>query len=171
VAAIVLLAASSIGREGLETTLFLFAGSTTGASGTSFVLGGLLGFAIAAAIGVGIYQGSSRIPLKPFFLVSGIVVIVLAAGLVTNSIAKLHEAAILTDIGDRPWDMDTTISITSTEGKFLNTLLGYDSAPSTLQIGLYWTYLVAAGVAFVVLPASRRPNPAASTPLPSTPPA
>lgn len=168
VAAVVLLAASSVGREGLETTLFLFAGSSTGASGTSFVFGGIIGFAIAAAIGVGIYHGSTRIPLKPFFLASGVVVIVLAAGLLSSSVAKLHEAALLTDIGARPWDTDTTISITSTEGKFLNTLLGYDSAPATLQIGLYWTYLLGAGSAFVLLPGRRKAKPVAATPLAST---
>ena len=168
VAAVVLLAASSVGREGLETTLFLFAGSSTGASGPGFVFGGIIGFAMAAVIGVGIYHGSTRIPLKPFFLASGIVVIVLASGLLSNSVAKLHEAALLTDIGARPWDTEMTISITSTEGKFLNTLLGYDSAPSTLQIGLYWTYLLGVGSAFVLLPAGRRVKPAAAAPLPST---
>lgn len=168
VAAVVLLAASSVGREGLETTLFLFAGSSTGASGPNFVLGGIFGFAIAAVIGVAIYHGSTRIPLKPFFLASGIVVIVLAAGLLSNSVAKLHEAALLTDIGARPWDTDTTISITSTEGKFLNTLVGYDSAPSSVQIGLYWTYLLGVGSAFVLLPAGRRAKPVAAAPLAST---
>lgn len=167
VMAIVLLAASSVGREGLETTLFLFAGSTTGASGPDFLLGGLLGFAIAAVIGAGIYHGTSFVPMRPFFLVSGIVVIVLAAGLVSNSIAKLHEAALLHNIGDRPWDTDQVVSITSTEGKFLNTLLGYDSAPSTLQIGLYLSYLVVAGGAFVLLPAAKRPARPLSGALPA----
>src|SRR5579875_1511878 len=50
VAALVLLAASSVGREGLETTLFLFAGSKNGEGGLPFLLGGVLGFAVAAAI-------------------------------------------------------------------------------------------------------------------------
>lgn len=155
VAAMVLLAATSVGREGLETVLFLFAGSTTGDSGVMFILGGLLGFGVAALIGVGIYHGSSRIPLRPFFMASGVMVLVLAAGLLANSVVKLYEAALITNLGDRPWDTDHVISITSTLGKFLNTLLGYDSAPSMLQIGLYWSYLVAALALFVFMPVLR----------------
>jgi high-affinity iron transporter len=157
--ALVLLAATSIGREGLETTLFLFAGSANGGAGARFILGGILGFAAAAAIGVAMYHGSKRIPLKPFFLVTGLVLIVLAAGLLANSVVKLYEAAIITDLGNRPWDTESFISITSTTGKFLNTLLGYDSAPSMLQIGLYWSYLLVAAVTFITLPRLKRRGP------------
>jgi high-affinity iron transporter len=153
--AVVLLAASSVGREGLETTLFLFAGSTTGGSGFQFVMGGILGFAIAALVGVAMYHGARRIPLKHFFNVSGVAVIVLAAGLLATSVVKLYEAAIITNLGDRPWDTERYISITSNLGKFLNVLLGYDSAPSMLQIGLYWSYLLLVGAAFLFWPTRR----------------
>ncbi len=160
VTAMVLLAASSIGREGLETTLFLFAGSTN-SSGAPFILGGVLGFSVAAIIGVGIYHGSSRLPLKQFFTFSGVAIIVIAAGLLANSVVKLYEAALITNLGDRPWDTDHLLSITSNTGKFLNTLLGYDSAPSMLQIVLYWGYLVIALGLFLFMPISKPPRQAA----------
>ena len=171
ITALVLLAATSIGREGLETVLFLFAGSTTGTSGAEYLLGGALGFGVAAFIGVGIYHGTSRVPLKPFFMASGIVVIVLAAGLLANSVVKLYEAALITNLGERPWDTENYISITSTFGKFLATLLGYDSAPSLTQIGLYWGYLLVALAVFIFMPI-RRPSPAkpVGTPRLSEPP-
>ncbi len=165
VAAIVLLAASSVGREGLETTLFLFAGSTTGNSGIQFVLGGVLGFAIAAVVGVGIYHGSSRIPLKQFFTASGVAVIVLGAGLLANSVVKLWEAALIGNLGSRPWDTEHIVSMTSDFGKFLSTVLGYDSAPSMLQIALYWSYLLIIGGAFLFLPLGRKPKPVVSRPV------
>lgn len=173
VTALVLLAATSIGREGLETALFLFAGSTTGASAAQYWLGGALGFAVAAFIGVGIYHGTSRVPLKAFFMASGVVVIVLAAGLLANSVVKLYEAALITDLGVRPWDTDRYISITSTLGKFLSTLFGYDSAPSLTQIGLYWGYLLVALAVFIFMPIKRRsPSNATATPrLQERPPA
>jgi high-affinity iron transporter len=169
VTAVVLLAASSVGREGLETTLFLFAGSTTGGSGTQFVLGGVLGFVIAVVVGVAIYHGSRRLPLKHFFNVSGVAVIVLAAGLLATSVVKLYEAAILTNLGDRPWDTEKYISITSNLGKFLNALLGYDSAPAMLQIGLYWSYLLIVGALFIFLPLGSKPRPKRAAAMPSSP--
>lgn len=170
-AALVLLAATSIGREGLETVLFLFAGSTTGASASQYWMGGALGFAVAAFIGVGIYHGTSRVPLKPFFTASGIVVIVLAAGLLANSVVKLYEAALITNLGDRPWDTENYISITSTFGKFLATLLGYDSAPSLMQLGLYWGYLVIALGVFIFMPIRRgsAPEPVGAQRVPELP--
>jgi len=163
--AIVLLAATSIGREGLETTLFLFAGSTTGSSGMTFVLGGLLGFGLAGLIGLAIYQGSARIALKPFFTVSSMVILVLAAGMLSNSVVKLHEAALIDNLGVRPWDFDHIISITSTPGKFLSTLLGYDSAPSLLQMVLYGSYLATTVAAYLFLPNGDRGRRAGKIPV------
>ncbi|MBI5285587.1 MAG: FTR1 family protein [Chloroflexi bacterium] len=154
VMALALLAFSAVAREGIETTLFLFAGSTNAGSATQFVGGGVLGFAIAGAAGVVLYYGAARLPLRQFFLVSGVVVVVLAAGMLANSLAELHDAALIGDIGSRPWDTESTISMTSTMGKFLHTVLGYDSAPATMQIGVYWTYMVAVLGAFLFMPAS-----------------
>lgn len=157
VVALALLAFSSVGREGLETALFLFAGSTNAASGAQYLIGGGLGFAIAAAIGVTLYYGVAQLPLKQFFLGTGIVVIVLASGLLANGLSALHIAAILTNLGPRPWDTESTISMTSTLGKFLSTVLGYDSAPTMGQIGAYLSYLIIALGAYVLLPAGKAP--------------
>lgn len=159
VTALALLAFSAVAREGIETTLFLFAGSTN-TSGAQFVAGGVLGFAIAGAVGVACYYGAARLPLRQFFLVTGVIVVVLAAGMLANSLNALHEAALLTDLGSRPWDSETTISMTSTMGKFLHTVLGYDSAPAMAQIVAYWAYTVVVLGAYLFLPTRtpRRPR-------------
>jgi len=151
VAALVLLAFSAVAREGIETTLFLFAGSTN-TSGAQFVTGGVLGFAIAGAAGIVLYYGAARLPLKQFFLVTGIIVVLLAAGMLANGLNNLHNAALLTNLGSRPWDSETTISMTSTMGKFLHTVLGYDSAPAMAQIVAYWAYTVVVLGAYLFIP-------------------
>jgi high-affinity iron transporter len=150
-----LLAFSSVGREGVETTLFLFAGSTNADSGRAFTAGGIAGFAIAGCIGVALYYGGSRLPLRQFFLISGAVVVTLAAGLLANSLSALHHAALLNNLGPRPWDTEATISMTSTIGKFLHTVFGYDSAPTFAQIVAYWTYLIVVLAAYFSLPLRR----------------
>ncbi len=160
-AALVLLAFSSVGREGVETALFLFAGSTSQSSNLAFAGGGVAGFALAAALGVVLYYGSSRLPLRQFFLASGIVLMVLAAGLLANALGNLHQATLISNLGNRPWDTDTTISMTSNLGKLLHTLLGYDSAPAVSQIAVYWGYLVVVASAYLFWPLRlRRPVPA-----------
>lgn len=155
VLALSLLAFSAVAREGFETVLFLFAGSTNATSGIEFWAGGGLGFAIAAIGGVVLYYGAARVPLRQFFLASGIAVIVLAAGLLSNGLSELREAAILPDLGSRPWDTESFIPMTSTMGKFLHTVLGYDSAPLMAQIVLYWGYLLLVLAAYVALPAPK----------------
>jgi high-affinity iron transporter len=169
VLALSLLAFSAVGREGLETALFLFAGSQNQGSESAFFAGGLLGFGAAAAAGVVLYYGAARLPIRQFFLASGVLLIVLAAGMLSNALTELNEAALLNNLGARPWDTEATLSMTSSLGKFLHTLLGYDSAPAMAQIVIYWSYLLAALVAYIFVPipgqqpaAARRPISAAA---------
>lgn len=150
VAALVLLAFTSVGREGLETALFLFAGSSNGSEDAAFVLGGVVGFALAACAGAVIYYGAARLPIRQFFSVSALLLMVIAAGLLSNALTELHEATVIRELGSRPWDTEGLISMTSPLGKYLHTLLGYDSAPALSQIALYWTYLIAAIAAYFV---------------------
>ena len=112
-----------------------------------------------------LYYGAAKLPLKQFFLVSGVVVIVLAAGLLANGLSAIcTRRRCSTDLGSRPWDTETTIPMTSTMGKFLHTVLGYDSAPAMAQIVAYWTYLIVVLSAYLLLPVSRPPKPSAIEP-------
>ncbi|MBI2724296.1 MAG: FTR1 family protein [Chloroflexi bacterium] len=162
VLALALLAFTAVGREGIETSLFLFAGSTNASSGFQFWGGGALGFAIAGAAGVVIYYGAARLPLRQFFLVSGVVVIILAAGLLSNGLAALQAAGVIDTLGTRPWDTEATISMSSSFGKFLNTVLGYDSAPAVWQIIPYWAYVTVVAGAYVFAPSGKPPRPRVS---------
>jgi high-affinity iron transporter len=150
--ALSLLAFSSVGREGLETALFLFAGSTRQGSDLGFAAGGVIGFVIAGGAGAVLYYGAARLPIKHFFSISGLVLMIMAAGLLTNALAELHGATIIPDLGVRPWDTDNFLPMTSSLGKFTHTLLGYDSAPAISQIVLYWSYLALATSAYLAWP-------------------
>jgi len=161
--ALVVLAFSAVAREGLETVLFLFAGARN-ASAADYLLGGVAGFGIAAAIGYGVYRGSSRLPLRQFFLVSGVVLIVLAAGLISNALRELGEAQLILNQGPRPWDTDAFLSMNTDFGRFLATVFGYDSAPTLMQIVAYWSYLLGTLSFFLLGTVLFRPRrPAATT--------
>lgn len=148
-AALVLLTFTAVAREGLETVLFLFAGSSSQSGSTALYLaGGVAGFAVAAVLGYVVYRGSRVLPMRQFFSVTGIAVIVLGAGLISNGLAELRESGLIASLGARPWDTEGLVASTSTLGKFLHTLFGYDSAPTWGQIAIYWTYLVAGLTAF-----------------------
>jgi high-affinity iron transporter len=82
---------------------------------------------------------------------------ILAAGMLTNSLTELHEATIISDLGSRPWDTEEMLPMSSDLGKFSHTILGYDSAPAMSQIVLYWSYITFAVVAYFALPLIIRP--------------
>lgn len=68
-------------REGLETVLFLISAETASSSGSSVVLGGLLGLVVAAVLGRLVYLGGNKLNLALFFRVTGILLLLFAAGL------------------------------------------------------------------------------------------
>lgn len=153
------LAFTAVAREGVETALFLFAGATTARaeSAALFWAGGAAGFAIAGALGYLVYRGAHALPLNHFFTVTGVIVLVVAAGLLSNGVAALQVSQVIANLGPRPWDTDALLSLTTTPGKFLHTLVGYDPAPTWGQIVLFWGYLGGGlGLFFVGMRTPRR---------------
>lgn len=132
-------------REGLETVLFLAAGAGTAASGGAYAAGALAGGATAAFLGFLLYRGSLRLNLRLFFSITGWMIIVAAAGMVANGIKELHEAGVIPRVVSAVWDTYHILPDTSTLGRFLSALFGYDPTPSLIQVTGYVSYLVLAG--------------------------
>ena len=165
-----LLAFTAVGREGLETVLFLFAGSASADDVFVYWLGAGVGLAIAAAIAYIVYAGSARLPLAAFFNVTGVLLVVLAAGLLVNGLKELHEMRAVPNLGPRVWDTYHLVADNSDFGRFLSTVFGYDSSPFLGLVIAYGAYLVST-LAFFLSGlrrpgASRRPEVAAGAPAP-----
>ena len=141
---LVLLAFVAVVREGIETVLFLFAATRVAESAVLFTVGGLLGLAIAIAIGYSIYKGTSRLNLRTFFTVTSLVLIVFAAGLLAHGIHEFHEAGIIPPVVEHVWDINTIIPEKSTFGRFLTAIFGYNGNPSLVEVAAYSVYLVLA---------------------------
>lgn len=81
-----------VGREGLETALFLFA-STEDSGAAVAVIGGVVGLIAAIALGVAFYQGALKLDLSRFFTITSVLVIAFAAYLIFGGLHELGEAA------------------------------------------------------------------------------
>jgi high-affinity iron transporter len=130
-------------REGWETALFLFAISE---SSTPWVtaIGAVAGLAISVTLGVGLYLGSRRLNLRQFFTVTGILLIVFAAGLLAHAVHEFQEAGILPMTVEHVWNTNGVISEDSTTGEFLTALFGYNGNPSALEVAAWAGYLAIA---------------------------
>jgi len=146
--ALALLSFTAVGREGLETVLFLFAGVAVSKSALLYWLGAGLGLMAAVALGYLIYIGTARLPLKAFFTVTGVALIVLAAGLLTNGLKEFHEMGLIPGLGVRVWDTYDILPDNSTLGRALSAVFGYDSSPFMGQVVAYVGYLAPALVLF-----------------------
>jgi high-affinity iron transporter len=135
------LAFVSILREGIETVLFLGSASFT-SSGIQLLIGGGLGLGLAVLVGVAIMKYSVRLDLRTFFNVTGILLILFAAGLVGRSILEFQEAGVVAPVIEHVYDVNWLINGQSNAGSILTALLGYDASPSLAEILGYIGYWV-----------------------------
>ena len=142
-------------REGLETALFLLGASKT-SSPLATTVGGVLGLVAAIIIGRLIYQGSRRIRLSMLFNVTGVFLILFAAGLLAHGLHEFQEAGFAPVIIEEVWNTNGVIDEKSTAGSLLKGIFGYNGNPSLLEVVAYPAYLALA-MGFFVMP-SRRPR-------------
>src|SRR5262249_20105441 len=89
----------AVGRAGLETALFLWTNINNADSSTQPIIGAVLGLATAALLGYLLYRGGLRLNLKRFFTITGIALIVVAAGVFGYGFHDLQEASVLPGLG------------------------------------------------------------------------
>lgn len=126
-------------REGAETVLFV-AGSLTGGgpvAGSAVLLNGALGLAAGALVGVVLYAGLSRIPMRQLFAATNLLIALLAASIASQLARALTQAGLL-EHGTAPlWDSSAWLAADSPLGALLHALVGYDARPSAAQLVLY----------------------------------
>ena len=92
-----------------------------------------------------VYWGGRSMPMKAFFTVTGLVLIVFAAGLVAKTVLFLQTSG---DVGS--FNLNGVYDLTAyrwltqqtEEGKFLAAMFGWDPRPSIEQV-VAWTAFVA----------------------------
>ena len=146
-------------REGWETALFLFAISES-SSPLSTGIGAVVGLVVSISLGIALYMGSRRLNLRQFFTVTGVLLIVFAAGLLAHGIHEFQEAGLLPLTVEHVWDTNAVVNEDGDVGRFLTALFGYNGNPSLLEVVAWATYLVTALWFFLRPLVSGGPTPA-----------
>ena len=155
--AVVALAFLSVGREGIETALFVWATVQSTGGGTAPLVGAVLGILTAVAIQLAIYRGVVRLDVARFFRVTGYFLIVVAAGVLAYGVGDLQEASVLPGRASLAFDVSAAVPPTSWYGTLLQGLVNFTPTPSRLQVVVWLAYLAVVVPLFVR--ATRRPRP------------
>jgi high-affinity iron transporter len=136
------LAFVAVVREGIETVLFLTAAAFSATAGKTLI-GGAVGLIAAIAIGWLIVVAGRELNVRAFFRVTGILLVLFAAGLVAHGVHELQEARLLPTIVEHVWNVNPILSEDSTLGLFLKALFGYNGNPSLIEVLSYVAYFAA----------------------------
>ena len=161
--AVMTVAFLAVAWEGLEAALFLIASATT-EDGWAVLVGGLIGLAAASALGALVVLGGRRLPMRQFFTVTGLILIVFAAGLVSRTVLRLQAAGDLGTVWNNVYDLTAYrwLTVSTESGKFLGAMFGWDPRPSIEQVVAYLLFLITVSWLFLRSPrTAETPQPAA----------
>ncbi|MFD3479284.1 iron uptake transporter permease EfeU [Streptomyces sp. NPDC058695] len=169
-AALVATAFLAVGREGLETALFVWASVRASNDGTHGpLIGVLLGLLTAVVLGWLFYRGALRINLAKFFTWTGGMLVIVAAGVLAYGVHDLQEAQFLGGLSSKAFDISGTIPPDSWYGTLLKGVFNFQPDPTVLQVVVWLLYLAVTLTVFFAPSGflSRKPKPEAQTPAES----
>ena len=149
--ALILMVFFAVAREGLESVFFLLAAFDQDL-GVWPPLGAMLGLATAVVLGFLIYWGGVRLNLGAFFRWTSLFILLVAAGLAAGAIRAFHEAGLWNHLQNVAFDLSNVLSTHSLFGTLLESIFGYQEAPTVSEVAVWLLYLLPA-LALFYLPA------------------
>ena len=146
--AVFMLAFMAVVREGVELAIFVtaafFAGNQgeTSANLSKILAGTILGLGTAVLLGYTFFSTTVRLDLRRFFQVTGILLILFAAGLVAHGVHEFNEIGWIPAVIEHVYDMNMFLDENSVAGQLLKTLFGYNGNPSLTEMISYFVYIV-----------------------------
>jgi high-affinity iron transporter len=152
--ALALIAFVTVGREAIETVIFLLAIAYQ-SSPLQLVIGAVIGLAIAIAVSFAMYRVGLRINLRRFFAVIGSLLMVVAAGLLADAVQNLQGLGVLPGGSMTLWNVRRALPDDTGIGDVLHGLVGYSASPTVLQ-AILWAGFLAVGLTLFLRPARHR---------------
>ncbi|MFF1871663.1 iron uptake transporter permease EfeU [Kitasatospora herbaricolor] len=166
--ALVTTAFLAVGREGLETALFIWSAVQATDDGWNPLVGAALGLLTSVVLGWLFYRGALRINLARFFTWTGAMLVVVAAGVLAYGVHDLQEAGWIPGLHSQAFDISSTIPKDSWYGTLLKGVFNFQPDPTVLQLAVWAAYLVPTLAIFLGLFGSRPAAPPAPA-APATP--
>jgi high-affinity iron transporter len=144
----------AVGREGLETSLFLWSAVQSTGQSTQPLAGAALGLLTAVLLGWLFYRGAVRINLAKFFRWTGALLVIVAAGVLAYGVHDLQEAGILPGLNTLAFDISGAVPADSWYGTLLRGTINLTPQTTVLQ-AVVWVLYVVPVLALFLRPARR----------------
>ncbi len=152
--ALTVVAMLAVGREGLETALFIWAATNAAARDSTPsaapLLGALLGILVAVSLSYLMYRGALAINLSRFFTWTGAFLIVVAAGVLAYGVHDLQEAGVLPGLNNIAFDVSHIIGLDSLLGTVLKGIFNFSPVTTVLEAVVWVAYVLIVGTLFVL---------------------
>ena len=146
--ALAALAAVAVGREGLETALFLWTNDQASSGAGHPAIGGLLGIIVAVGLGYLIYKRAVNFNLSTFFKITGVLLIVVAAGVLTYAVHEFQELGWLPGDASKAFNISSWYDESAWYGSLLRGLVNFRAEMSVLQVFAWFAYLIPTMILF-----------------------
>ncbi|QUQ63810.1 iron uptake transporter permease EfeU [Kutzneria sp. CA-103260] len=152
--ALVATAFLAVAREGLETALFLW--TTIQASGDTVapMIGAAVGLGVSFLLCWLMVRASVRVNLGVFFSRTAVLLIVIAAGVLSYGVGELQTAGLVPGRNWLAFDLSTVVSTDSWWVSLITGVTNLAPRMTVLQVALYLGYLIAVLVVFRRKPAA-----------------
>lgn len=141
---LIFLAFLAVMREGFETVLFFSALMYSGQGNFSLeegLIGATMGLVASLVLVIILMRGTRKVPLQAFFKWTSLLIIIIAAGLLSSAINMLQSADILPVIHAAIFDISYILDDQGVFGTFMRALFGYNSSPNLLPLIVWIIYL------------------------------
>jgi high-affinity iron transporter len=165
---IVVIGVISVGREGVETALFIWASVNSSGNAVLGTIGAAIGLLASVLISYLIYRGLVRINLSRFFLWTGAFLVVVAAGVLAYGVGDLQEAGVIPGVANIAYDLTGVIPTTSWYGVLLAGLFQFTAEPTWARL-IVWLAYIAIVLTLFLRVSLGRSKPAAVTAAPAMP--
>ena len=140
-AALALTAFLAVGREGVETALFLWTAAQASGQTVAPLIGAAIGIAIAVLLCVLLYKGAAKIRLDLFFNRTAILLIIIAAGVLAYGLGDLQDAGWLPGHNWVAFDLSPHIDASSWWASIITGVTELSPVMTWLQVAFYLGYL------------------------------
>src|SRR5580658_3232482 len=142
-AALAVVVAVAVLREGSEVVLFLYGiAAASDTAPLAMAAGAVAGLALACVTSWLLYRGLVIIPLHRLFGVTNVLIALLAAGMAGQAAAILHSIDLLPGWGEQLWNTSFILADDSFLGRSMHALVGYSARPSGIQLAAWLATLL-----------------------------